>query len=892
MTPKIFLIDGSSYIFRAFYAIRASLTNSKGIPTNAIYGFARMLLKVIRDEQPDYLAVVFDSGKKTTRHGYFPEYKANRAAMPEELVPQIPYIHALVKSFNIGVVCIDGIEADDIIGTLAVRSKREGFDVTIVSGDKDMMQLVGDGVTMLDTMKDRRIGPAEVVEKLGVGPEKVIEVMGLMGDSSDNIPGVPGIGPKTALELILEFGDMENAIAHAGEIRKKSISEKLSRFAEQARLSRRLVTIDTGLELDVRSEDLKRREVDSEAVARLFKELEFSTLLQELSLAASPTEKPEKTYRTIFLWEELEEVLNKISEIGFFALDLETTNIRPVFAKIVGISLSFQPHHAYYIPLAHDYPGCPNQLDREAALEKLRPILEDPGIKKFGQNIKYEKIVLRNAGIELRGIDFDTMIASYLLSPNKRNHNLDSLALEYLDHKTTTYKDVAGTGQKEIPFSKVEIAAATEYSGEDADLAFLLTQKLRPMVQAQGLEDLFRNIELPLVEVLAEMEKNGVEIDCGLLLEMSKRLETQLLFLTDRIHKIAGEEFNINSPKQLGQILFEKLKLPTRRKTKSGFSTDEEVLESLAAQHELPAEVLNYRKLSKLKSTYVDALPALVHPETGRVHTSFNQTVAATGRLSSTDPNMQNIPVQTELGREVRKAFIAGKGNLILSADYSQVELRLLAHLSEDECLMESFLAGEDVHSRTASEVFRLLPQMVTPEMRRMAKAVNFGIIYGMSSFGLAKEIGVGQREAKDFIDNYFRLYKKVQKYIEETVEKASASGFVSTILGRKRAIPELASPVKNLREFGARMAVNTPIQGSAADLIKIAMIRIYNRMREQGLQSRMLLQVHDELVFEVPEPEKDIMKEMVRREMEQAYPLKVPLIVDLRFGANWDEAH
>ncbi|MBI5185246.1 MAG: DNA polymerase I [Nitrospinae bacterium] len=892
MPHKIFLIDGSSYIFRAFYAIRTSLANSKGTPTNAVYGFARMLLKVIRDEQPDYLAVVFDSGGKTTRHGYYPEYKANRAAMPEELAPQIPYIHELVKSFNIGVVCLEGVEADDIIGTLAVKSRQEGFDVTIVSGDKDMMQLVGDGVTMLDTMKDKRIGPAEVKEKLGVGPEKVIDLMGLMGDSSDNIPGVPGIGPKTALELVLEFGDMENAIAHAGEIKKKSVREKLSQFAEHARLSRRLVTIDTGLELAVRPEDLKRREVDREAVARLFKELEFSTLLQELSLAASPAERPEKNYRTIFLWEELEEVLNKIIEAGSFALDLETTSIRPVFAKIVGISLSFQPHQAFYIPLAHDYLGCPQQLGRAAVLKKLRPVLEDPGINKFGQNIKYEKIVLRNAGIELRGIDFDTMIASYLLEPNKRNHNLDSLALEYLDHKTTTYKEVAGTGQKEVPFSQVSIQAATDYSCEDADVTFLLTQKLRPMLRSQGLEELFRDIELPLLEVLAEMEMNGVGIDSGLLREMSTCLETQLNLLTDRIHKIAGEEFNINSPKQLAQILFEKLQLPAQRKTKSGFSTDEEVLESLAARHELPAEVLNYRKLSKLKSTYVDALPALVHPETGRVHTSFNQTVAATGRLSSTDPNVQNIPVQTEIGREVRKAFVAGKGHLILSADYSQVELRLLAHLSEDEHLMESFKAGEDIHSRTASEVFHVLPEMVTPEMRRMAKAVNFGIIYGMSAFGLAKELGVGQREAREFIDNYFRLYKKVQNFIDTTVEKARATGFVSTIMGRRRGIPELASPVKGLREFGARMAVNTPIQGSAADLIKIAMIRIHNRMREEQLLSRMVLQVHDELVFEVPEPEKDVMMELVRREMEQVHPLKVPLVVDLHSGANWDEAH
>ncbi|MCP5006799.1 MAG: DNA polymerase I [Planctomycetes bacterium] len=892
MCQKIIIVDGSSYIFRAFYAIRTSLSNSRGLPTNAIYGFARMLLKVVRDENPDYVAVVFDSAKKTTRHEYFPEYKANRSRMPEDLVPQIPYIHDLVKSFNINVVCIDGIEADDIIGTLAVQSRQKGLEVTIVSGDKDMMQLVGDGITMLDTMKGKRIGPKEVQDKLGVCPQKVVEIMGLMGDTSDNIPGVPGIGPKTALELINAYGDIENTLAHTQDVKKKSVRERLREFQDQARLSRRLVTIVTNLDLDCDPADFKIREMDHEAVIGLLKELEFSALLKELTTSFKPVKKRDVSYHTVLTEKDFDALLKTLKESESFAIDLETTSKHPVAAKIVGISLSFRPNEAFYIPVAHDYDGCPDQLDFNAVLEKLKPVLEDPGINKCGQNIKYEKIVLHKAGIYLQGMAFDTMIASYLLEPNKRNHSLDDIALEYLEHKMITYKEVAGTGQKEIGFHQVEIPRASEYSCEDADITFLLAEKLKPMIKQGGLEDLLQTMEMPLMEVLAEMEIAGVRIDLDFLREMSGRLETGLHDISKRVYQIAGEEFNINSTKQLAVILFEKLKLPTSKKTKTGYSTDEGVLEKLADKHELPLEVLNYRKLKKLKSTYVDAFPALVNPDTGRVHTSFNQTVAATGRLSSTEPNLQNIPTQTEEGMEIRKAFIPDKGNLILSADYSQIELRILAHLSGDEHLMESFRQGEDIHTRTASEVFHQSPQTVTPEMRKMAKAVNFGIIYGISAFGLAKGIGVNQKEARDFIDNYFLLYKRVKEYIDESIENAHALGYVSTMLGRTRRIPELASTNKNLREFGERMAINSPIQGSAADLIKLAMIDISREIKKQGLKSSMIIQVHDELVFEVPVPEKELMETLVRTLMEQAHPLKVPLTVDLCFGENWNEAH
>ncbi|GJQ58661.1 MAG: DNA polymerase I [Candidatus Scalindua sp. AMX11] len=893
MCQKIIIIDGSSYIFRAFYAIKSSLSNSKGLPTNAIFGFARMLLKVVRDENPDYVAVVFDSEKKTSRHEYFPEYKANRAKMPEDLTPQIPYIHDLVKSFNMRVVCVDGIEADDIIGTLAVQSRQKGLEVIIVSGDKDMMQLVGNGITMLDTMKEKRIGPKEVQEKLGVTPEKVVEMMGLMGDTSDNIPGVPGIGPKTALELINTYGDIENTLANAQEVKKKSIREKLSQFEDQARLSRRLVTIVTDLDLDCDPTNFQVREMDNDAVVRILKELEFTALLKELTTSPKSVEKAEKSYHTVLEKQDFDTLLKSLKKSGSFAIDLETTSKHPMLAKIVGISLSFKPHEAYYIPVAHDYAGCPIQLDFDLVLERLKPLLEDPAIHKYGQNIKYEKIVLQNAGINLQGMAFDTMIASYLLDPNKRNHNLDDISLEYLEHRMITYKEVTGTGQKEIGFHQVEIPRASEYSCEDADVTFLLTKKLAPMIKAEeGLEELLQTVEMPLLEVLAEMEINGVGIDVNLLREMSRTLEKELEDNSKRIYHIAGEEFNINSPKQLAIILFEKLKLPTSKKTKTGYSTDEGVLERLAYRHELPAEVLNYRKLKKLKSTYVDALPALVNRDTGRVHTSFNQTVAATGRLSSTEPNLQNIPTQTEAGMVIRKAFIPDDGNLILSADYSQIELRILAHLSGDEILMESFRQGEDIHTRTASEVFHLNLEAVTPEMRKMAKAVNFGIIYGISAFGLSNGIGVSQKEAKEFIDNYFNLYKKVKQYINESIEKAHADGSVSTMLGRIRRIPELISPNKNLREFGERMAVNSPIQGSAADIIKLAMITIFREMKKEELKSKMIIQVHDELVFEVPVSEKEVMETLVRSGMEQAYPLQVPLTVDLRFGENWNEAH
>ncbi len=892
MPKKIFIIDGSSYIFRAYYAIKSNFSNSKGLPTNAIYGFARMLLKIIREEKPEYLAVVFDSGKKTTRHEYFPEYKANRSATPEDLILQIPYIHQLVKAFNIQTICLDGIEADDIIGTMAMRSRKEGFSVMIVSGDKDMMQLIDDDVTMFDTMKDKKIGPREVREKLGVGPEKVTELMGLMGDSSDNIPGVPGIGPKTALELINEYGDMENAIAHANEIKKKSIREKLSEFAEQARLSKKLVTIITDLDLDFEPQNLRVGEINREETIRILKELEFTSLLQELVQSPASEEKAKKVYRTILDWKGFDQLLKDVTESGCFALDLETTGKRPVPAKIVGISLSFKPHQAYYIPVAHEYPGCPRQLDFQSVLKKLKPILEDPSVKKYGQNIKYEKIVLQNAGIDLKGVDFDTMIASYLLEPNKRNHNLNDIALEYLDYKMVSYKEVAGTGQKEIGFHQVEIPVASEYSCEDADITFLLAQKLSPLIKSENLEELYRKVELPLVEVLAKMEMNGVKIDGDFLRDMSKKFEVQLNLIAGRIYKVAGEEFNINSPKQLSRILFEKLSLPVMRKTKSGYSTDEAVLDKLSEKHKLPEEILNYRKLSKLKSTYADALPSMINTKTGRVHASFNQTVAATGRLSSSDPNLQNIPIQTEMGREIRKAFIAGKEKQILSADYSQIELRLLAHFSEDEFLIESFQRGEDIHARTASEVFHILPGMVTPEMRRTAKAVNFGIIYGISAFGLAKGIGISRKEAKKIIDDYFRLYKRVRQYIDDTIKKTRENGCISTIMGRQRRIPELTSPNKNQREFGERMAVNTPIQGSAADLIKMAMIEICQRMKKEKLKSQMIIQVHDELVFEVPMPEKEIMEKLVRDKMEQVYPLRVPLTVDLHYGGSWNEAH
>jgi len=883
----LYIIDGNSYIYRAFYAVRG-LTNSSGLPTNAIFGFANMLLKVIKEKSPDLLALVFDPKGPTRRHLEFKEYKAHRPPMPKDLVPQIPYIHKLVEAFRIPVFVQEGQEADDVIATLALKAVKEGMDITIVTGDKDILQLVGPHIKVYDTLKDKIYEPSDVEERFGVPPGRMIEIMGLMGDTADNIPGVPGIGEKTAQVLIKQYGTIESVLAHALEITKPKLRQSLLEFSHLARLSRELALLHTDVPLDINYEDLKLKSPDNTALLRMLKELEFTTLLKYV------TQKPgkEAEYETVLEEAKLHDMVKILSSAEEFCFDTETTSIDPMRAELVGISFALNPYHAYYLPLGHVYPGVQRQIALERALPVLKPLMEDPGIKKIGQNIKYDLLVLGHYGIVVKGIAFDTMIASYLLNPGKASHGLDAIALEYLNYKTLTYAEVTGSGKKQIGFSAVDIMTATRYSGEDADITLRLKHTLAPLLLEHNLEKLFRDLEMPLMEVLADMERIGVKIDAAFLKDMSVRLGNEIVQIEKTIYELAGAEFNINSPKQLADILFEKLQLTPLKKTKTGFSTNVDVLEELASVHPLPAEILKYRTLAKLKSTYVDALPALINPNTGRLHTSLNQTVTATGRLSSSDPNLQNIPIRTAVGREIRRAFIAERGSSLLSADYSQIELRILAHMSRDQGLINTFQADEDVHTRTASEIFGLPPDEITPEMRRKAKAVNFGIIYGISAFGLAQDIGVSNVEAKRYIDSYFARYPQVREFINQTIETAKTKGYIITLFGRRRFIPELSSSVVAVRNFGERMAVNTPIQGTAADLIKLAMINVQRRLAREKLSSKMILQVHDELVFEVPDHEINTMKELVREEMEGVIKLTIPIKVDIGIGKNWDEAH
>jgi len=886
--PKVFLIDGSSYIYRAFFAI-GHLSNSKGFPTNAIYGFTNMLLKVLRDRGAEYAALAFDAPGPTFRHEVFGEYKANRPSMPEDLRIQIPFIKEIVSALRLPILEKEGYEADDLIATLARKLEREGTETVIVSGDKDLMQLISSHVTMYDPMKDKTFQVPEVRERFGVSPEKVVEVMGLMGDTSDNIPGVPGIGPKTAGQLIEEFGSIAELLKNIDKVKNAKVRASLDRYAEQARLSRELATLDSDAPLDWTLENLRRGEPDRKKLQEIFKEMEFSKLLKDFSLRP---DHRDDDYRLISSRRELEALVRNLRKAGAFALDLESTSIEPMRAEIVGLSFSFQPHQAFYLPVGHTYEGAPEQLSREEVLRILRPQLEDPGLKKYGQNIKYDCILLAKSGVRLKGIAGDNMIASYLLNPSKHRHSLEELSREYLDRQIITYEDVAGAGAKAIPFNQVEVEKACRYSCEDADLTLILASLLIPKIEADGFAELFGRVELPLIEVLAAMEMNGVKLDSPLLAVMSDEFEKQMEKISGEVYDLAGGEFNINSPQQLGKVLFEKLKLPGGRRTKTGYSTDVDVLTELAKDFPLPAKVLEYRSLSKLKSTYVDALPQLVNPATGRVHTSFNQTVTATGRLSSSDPNLQNIPIRSPEGRRIREAFIPEAGSLILSADYSQIELRILAHLSCDTFLIETFQRGEDIHAATASEIFHVPPAQVTTEMRRLAKVINFGIIYGMSAFGLAKELGIPPSVAQAYIANYFQKYHEVRDYIDKSLEQARERGYVTTLMNRRRYLPDIQNSNRSIRQFAERIAINAPIQGTAADLIKVAMINIHRRFVEKESKTKLILQIHDELVFEVPEGEIEEIKALVREEMEGVVKLYIPLKVDIGVGKNWAEAH
>ena len=880
--PLVVLVDGSNYIYRAFYAIPL-LTNSKGFPTNAIYGFTNMLLKLLRDLTPDYIVMTFDLKGPTARHEEFVDYKATRKPMPDDLKPQIPFIKDVVRGLSITVMEKRGVEADDIIGTLAQQASKRGWRTAVISGDKDLMQLVDENVTMIDTMKDKTYDVAAVKERFGVGPEKVVEILGLMGDTSDNIPGVPGIGPKTAQRLIEEYGSVDEVIKNSENLRNVKLRETFRIYAEQARLSHQLASIRKDIEIDFDLRDAAIKEPDKESLSRLFSEFEFSSLLQEIKL---DTEKVAKEYKQILDKKSLEELVALLQNSREIACEIVWEKNPPT--DLIGIAVS-TGSNAFYAPLGHT--NALVQLPVREVFAALSPVLSDGKIKKYGHDLKNTLVFLADLAVDMQAAE-DVMLAAYLLNPAKNSYELAELSWEYLHEQVPTPNDVAGGKGKNYPLALVPVEKMTAYAGERADAIFALAPTLAAKLNENDAIDLFRKVEMPLLYVLTAMEKKGVLVDTSLLKQMSVELGQLLSISEEKIFRLAGEKFNINSPKQLQIILFEKLKLPPGKKTKEGFSTDVDVLSYLALSHELPAEILAYRSLSKLKSTYVDALPALINPQTGRIHTSYNQTVTATGRLSSSNPNLQNIPIRTLEGKRIRQAFIAAPDCLLISADYSQIELRVLAHLSEDETLMEAFSSGEDIHSRTASDIFGVFPQMVNADMRRQAKVINFGILYGMSAFGLSKELGVSIKLAQEYIDGYFQRYKKVRTYLDGILEGARRDGYVCTLLKRRRYLPELKSKIPSVYQFAERMAINTPIQGTAADLIKVAMVNIAHLLTKKNLAARLIMQVHDELVIESPVAEKEEIMKLVKKEMEEVIKLKVPLRVEIAAGKNWDEAH
>jgi DNA polymerase-1 len=886
----IYLIDGSAYIHRAYHAIRG-LSNSKGLPTNAAFGFTRMLLKLMEDRNPQYAGMFFDAKGPTFRHKMFAEYKANRPPMPDDMAVQIPYIKKIAAGFQFPILEKEGFEADDLIGTYARLAEENGYSVVMVTGDKDFIQLVTDHTIIWDPMKDATIDAEFVKKSYGVGPHQMIDVMGLSGDTSDNVPGVPGIGWKTALSLIQEFRSMGKLYEAVDSITKKKQRENLIQYREQAFLSRDLVTIDTQVPVSDDIAVFKLDPPDNEVLAELFKTLEFRQLQQAIS---AKTDLSNKDYRAVLDMDQLTELIARLETASMFALDTETTSQNPMEARLVGLSLALQANEAFYIPCGHDYIGAPQQLPLDEILKRLGPVFRNPAIKKIGQNIKYDWIVLSRHGVNLDGVVFDTMVASYLLNPSKRAHSLDQIALDFLGHKTIPFQEVAGKGKNALSFNQVLLEKAVPYACEDADITFMAKDELMPRLKEIGLSALMTDVEMPLVPVLMRMEMKGACVDIDRLHELSKSFEHQLEALEASIYGLAGEEFNINSSQQLGHILFNKLKLPVLKKTKkkTGYSTDVDVLTQLAQEHEIPALVLKHRTLAKLKSTYADALIDLVNPQTGRIHTSYNQTVTATGRLSSSDPNLQNIPIRSDEGLEIRRAFVPRNGWKLVSADYSQVELRILAHYSDDPILIKAFLQNEDIHTRTASEVFQMPPSSITSDLRRQAKAINFGIIYGMSAFGLSRQLGISQKMAQTYIDNYFTRYQGVKRFIDQTLAEAHRTKKASTLLGRIRLLPDIDSSNRVVRQAAERTAVNTPIQGSAADLIKLAMIQMDSAIRDRQLESAMLLSVHDELVFEVPPPELDTLTHLAKEIMEGVWDLKAPLAVNIAVGDNWAEAH
>ncbi|MCY4378857.1 MAG: DNA polymerase I [Candidatus Dadabacteria bacterium] len=890
----LYLIDGSSYIFRAYYGVRADLSTSDGFPTNAVYGFVNMLLKFLREYEPRYLGMVFDSKGEVFRNEIYPEYKANRDEAPESLQLQFPKIFELVRAFSIPMLAMEGYEADDIIGTIATAQGTS--KVVLVTGDKDFCQLVSENVTLVDTMRERVTGVQEVRQKYGIEPGQMIDFFALVGDKVDNIPGVAGVGEKTASSLISEYGDLDGVYSNLEELRP-SVAQRLIKHKDDAYLSRELVTIKTDVEVGTGIEGFRYGGYAAEDLQEIFSELEFGKLLDEIGASRTPGESEAvryDSYETVFDEISLGRVISMVEEAGELSIDLETDSKLPMNARIVGFSLCPVPGRAFYVPVGHsDIMEAEKQMKLDVALSMLKPVFESEDISKIGQNIKYEMLVLRNHGVRLRGIYFDTMLAAHLLDASRGSYKLDELSRMELGHRMISYDDVTGKGKSKKNFAEVDIETATRYSCEDSDVTLILSRKFLEALKQEELWDLYRENVLGLLPVLCDMEFTGVSVNTAILEEMSEEFEKDLGSIEAEIYEKTEREFNINSTKQLSEVLFEKLRLPARKKTAKGaFSTDSEVLRDLSTIHEVPRLILRHRFLSKLKSTYIDQLPRLINPATGRIHTSFNPAGTSTGRLSSSDPNLQNIPIKTGDGKRIRKSFVAKDDCVVLSADYSQIELRLLAHFSGDPTLLEALRADKDVHVATACEIFNAGEDRITSEMRNLAKTINFGIIYGISAFGLSKQLGTTVSVSRNYINRYFDRYSEVKTYMQSSVEEARSRGYTETLVGRRRPIPELVSGNRVERSRGEREAINTPIQGSAADIINLAMIRIFRRFEEGGFRSKMILQVHDELLFEVHETELEELRIHIKNDMENAWELKVPLRVEMRAAENWAEAH
>ena len=904
ISPTI-LVDGSSYLFRAYHAL-PKLENKEGHPTGAIRGVVGMLRKLIQAYPDSKVVVVFDAKGKNFRHELYSEYKANRPPTPEDLVPQIKPIHQIVQAMGLPLLVIEGVEADDVIGTLAYEATEKGLNTIISTGDKDMAQLVSDHVTLINTMSDTAMDRQGVIEKFGVPPELIIDYLALMGDTVDNIPGIPKCGPKTASKWLNEIGPLDTIMSQADKVKGK-IGENLRASLEQLPLSKELATIKCDVELEHSLEEISHSTPDQDLLLNLFEKFEFKTWIKEIKSGSSSTfsdnavsdsppasEDIPKEYETLFSEEEVKRWIEKIKSAKYFAFDTETTSLNYMDAELVGLSIAIEPGKAAYIPVAHDYMDAPEQLSREWILETFKPILTDPNIKKVGQNLKYDAHILANYDIDLKGIEDDTMLESYVLNSVSTRHDMDSLANKYLGLNTVKFEDIAGKGAKQLTFNQIHLDQASPYAAEDADITLRLHHALSSKLdEIESLGKVYRDIELPVVSVLNRMERNGARIDSQQLKIHSQELAERLQSLEKEAHDIAGEAFNLASPKQIGTILFERLNLPVIKKTPKGApSTAEEVLQELAQDYPLPKLLMEYRELAKLKSTYTDKLPEMINPRTGRVHTSYHQAVAATGRLSSSDPNLQNIPVRNEQGRRIRQAFVAESGYKLISADYSQIELRIMAHLSGDTGLLKAFEQGADVHSATAAEVFSVDLDQVTSDQRRQAKAINFGLIYGMSAFGLARQIKVERNIAQGYIDRYFERYPGVQSYMERIKQEAYDNEYVETLLGRRLYLPNIKSTNRMHRNAAERTAINAPMQGTAADIIKLAMIKVDTWLEDKKIPAKMIMQVHDELILESTENQATEIAEELKSIMSEAMKLDVPLVVDAGIGNNWDEAH